>query len=704
MVPFLKDFLENLNAVQSKQILRLLNQMRDRGEIRNSLEFESKLADLASLIKKGELTQRTPVLVYQNGDLLESDAIRTFIENVRLDLEAGLGETERLSTAMHSHNRILTENYFDSIEAGLAELEAETRAYEVLESQKFTGFTKLVKRMNFGAEISTPGADDNDPNTSSLFEDSRGGETLIYSPPGKGEVGIRLGTRKGTVVKFNMFNRVEVLTDATTPQTALDTSTADNTPIKAIDGSLDTAWKHSVLLNEDPDSVRLIFAPSFIGARRINALVIHPLSDVAMKLFSVSYIDSGGQEVSLDLGTTTVGQADVLFERSSLRGSRHSRYKDWILPNVRRVIPVGDIIARKIIFTFQQDTGSDGDFFYFDNDLGSWRKGTPIEDFLEGGFGETSESVVEDGIFGETSESVVEKIFGETSESIVEDGPIDAYLSDDPTLVYVNTDEEIPVGETSEQPPSYRQARFHEYVFGLKDLSVIEREYGSNGFFVPESFEMNKAPNILALYTDADYPIGYLSDIEFLLVKKNYDSSGGFLDAESLPMLPFGTSSVNERLFLTDRQVATSGNDTGVLRFYPDFTESLIVYKEGTSLTIGTDYTVSVDGGTFSSVVPPAGTISDPPECRIRIVAPQSGVFYAISYTPLLSSSTAGSEVWLNQNHSVRLGRYQTYVFNNQRESGSVSSCIMGLQIIIRANTLNTRVSPYLREAVLLGD
>jgi hypothetical protein len=654
MVPFLQDFLSNLSAVQSKQLLRLLGQMRDRGEIRNSVEFEARLTDLANLIKKGELTQRTPPLVYENGDLLESDAIRTFIENVRLDCEAALGETERLGNAIRAHNRVLTKNYFDAIEAGLSDLEAETRAYEVLENQRFTGFSSVVKKFSFDGAISAPGANRNEPASSSLFIDGRGGETLIYSPPGNGEAGLHLGISKDSIEHENMFDRIEVLTDSTTPQTTLDTSMAENTPIKAIDGSADTAWRHSVLLSENPDSVRLILAPSFIGARRVSAIVIHSVADVSMRLISATYTDSGGQERDLDIG---VARSGSLFRRSRPLGSGGFRTGDWILPNTRRVVPVGDIVARRFSLTFQQDTGSDGDFFFFNTELGSWQKDTSIED------------IIDDTTFV----------------------PWDGF--------------EVPadLGFIDLPGSGQQQASFFEYVFGLKEISTIEREYGPNGFFVPELFEMSTAPNILALYTDIEYPVGDLSDIEVLLQKENYDVNSSLLDVETIPMLPYGTSSINERLFLAENQVVTSGNDTGLLRFYPDFSESITVYREGTALTLGTDYTVSVDGFTFSSVLPPLGTATDPPVCRIRITAPQSGVFYTVSYTPLLSSTAAGSEVWLNQDHTVRLGRYQTYVFNNQRPSGKVSHCRLGLQIIIRANTLDTRISPYLREIVLLG-
>ncbi len=663
MVPFLKGFLSNFNTVQSKQILRILSQQRDRGEIRNLKDFESKLVELANLVQKDKLGQRTPLLTFEESDLLESDAIRTFIEYVRLDLEAALGETERLSNSMRAHNRILVENYFDSIEAAVTELEAETRAYEVLETQKYTGFSSLVKKWSFNSSISVPGADNDDAFSSSLFVDFRGGETLYYSPPKKGDGGIHLDVDDNGSESASFFDKIEILTDSTTPQTALDTSMKENTPVKAIDGDRDTAWRHSVLLTEYADTCRLVLAPSFTGAKRISALVIDPLSDVAMKLVSVSYVDSGGQVVDLPLGSSKAGFSSTLSRRSSHLGTRLSRESDWILPNQRYVLPVGDIIARKFIITLQQDTANDGEFFYYDKDLGGWAHDTEMESFVQGLMRDALE-------YGGPQGAEIPYEFGFIGE-LIEDR---------------------------------RQARFVEYSFGVKEISTLTREYSPNGLFVPEPFVLGSAPSVLALYSDADYPIGEATDIEFTLRKENYDADGLLLDVETLPMLPYGTSSVDERMYFVENHGSLFVNDTGVLRFYPDFDESFEVYQEETLLVLGTDYYISIDNGTtWESTLPLSGTETDPPLCLVRVDGSQGGSIYRSVYTPLVSTASAGGEVWLNRDHTVRLGRFQTYVFNNQKPTGVTKSCKLGLQIILRANTLNTRVSPYLREAVLLG-
>jgi len=365
MVPFLDNVLRNLPAIQSKQVLRILSQMRDRGEIRTHKEFQKKLTELSKLISKNEFKQRSPALAMGEGELLESDAVRTFLELVQLDLEAALGESERLSNISRAHHRILTENYFDAIEAAVEELEAEARAYEVLDVRRYNGFSSVYKIYNFAGAVGAAGADRNDSLASSLFVDERGGQELILSPPKGGEMGMHLGLEAGSAERTYYFDSVEVLTDSTTPATAFNTSPEENKPYKAIDGNRDTAWRYSVLLSDYVDTCRLKLGLSFSAARRVNAIVIDPLADINVKVADISYVDSGGEEHELNIGSNHIGSGGYggMNRRGHLPSARFDR-NDFVAPNRRLVFPVGDIIASKIVLTLQQDTALDGEFFY----------------------------------------------------------------------------------------------------------------------------------------------------------------------------------------------------------------------------------------------------------------------------------------------------------------------------------------------------
>jgi hypothetical protein len=415
-------------------------------------------------------------------------------------------------------------------------------------------------------------------------------------------------------------------------------STADNVASNAIDGSKDTAWRHSILLLEHPDVCRLKVALSFVAASRVNALVVEPLADSPMELISASYVDSGAESHDIEIGS-----AAAQATKKGLLGAINTNRENWTFGNTQKVISVGDIIAKKIILTFQQNTGFDAPFIYSE-DRGSWRKG------------------------------------------------------------------DLPTGRGISYTLGFRdieaqKAFFAEYSFGLKELSVLEREYLPNGLFVIEPFIANPAPVALAVHGDiVPNTIGN-DDIEIFLRKTNFDKSNNLIDVESFPVLLYGTDTVEERLFLT----RTVGNnflfDTGQTRFYPDFDEELTVYQDGRALILGTNYEISVDdGATWESSLPLSGTPLAVHNCLIKLLLPQSGSFYTVSYTPLCSTELTGGEVFLNETKTMRLDRYQTYIFNNARIGNTVHHCDITLQIITRSNDSYNRASSFLREIVVLAD
>jgi hypothetical protein len=87
----------------------------------------------------------------------------------------------------------------------------------------------------------------------------------------------------------------------------------------------------------------------------------------------------------------------------------------------------------------------------------------------------------------------------------------------------------------------------------------------------------------------------------------------------------------------------------------------------------------------------------------VKIDAPRTDSIYTVSYSPLISSQEEGSEVFLTPSKKVWLERYQIVAFDASRPTTTIDHSRMCLQILSRGNTLNTRISPYVREIVLLG-
>lgn len=690
MLPFLAKFLRNYPATQTKQILNLISQARERGEITNSKELKEQLDLLAEVVDEEELKIQAPFLYFYDGDMLESDALRTFVQKVQLDTEASLGEVEHLGNAIRAHHRILVDHYFNSVDSAISELEKKIKGYELLALYGDRGFNG-VRVFDFNGSISVPGmtkqsygiltssgvytpdrgiartqeegsgrkevekrddfVTEGEPNTvvetrdkrvtklhlrneskkdTGVFVDKRGSQELFWSPPAHGEEGVRLAISEE---RFHTFSEVEIINDATTTASDRRVETSNevsgNDIENILDGLPDTSWIHSIKTRRPVDSCRMKLFLRFSGAKRINAVSIDPVSGIAMKLVNASYLNHAGFETSISISETL------------------------LRPSTKNIVDLGDITAKGIFLTFQQSTGEEVDYV------------TDRE---------------KDGDFDVISPTTV----------------LSTWAADQH-----NREEDIVIGDFIKHET--KQVYYIDYKFGFKDITAIDRIFEENGLFIPEVF-ISDPVNSMSIFANIDYPTqpSVFTDVEFTVRKENFFSDGSLADVELFPILPNNVSQVQERLFLNQKVVSGLVSDAGILRFYPDFTQSFAVYSNTSLLTAGTEYEVSVDSGATLESVPPSTSPEKTPECLVILSSPRTDKIYTVVYTPLVSTQVAEGEVFVNKNKTITLERDEMYVFKNNRPQGEISRCNVTLQVIVRSNTLNTRITPFLKDVVLL--
>jgi hypothetical protein len=636
---YLSGFLRNLPAIQTRQLFRILSKKRDLGELRTYQEFQDELDNLSKIFHKDNLKNQLPQLAFADGDLLESNAVSTFMEYLLLDMEALLGEAEHISNASRAHHRILVENYFNAIEAAIVELEKKVRAYEVLTANKYTGFDD-IKVLDFTNSISVAGL------TPKSFVDERGKENLAWSPARLGEEGLKLAINPEVVLENYYFTHIELLTDSETvnshPRYQDLTPIDGNVPANAIDGDSRTSWQHTVLVSDPPDEATIKIKLSFEGAQRTNAISIDPIASPEMKLSNIHYINNSNQIIDLQI-----------TER-------------YLSSSGENVVELGNIIAKAIILTLKQSSGANLDLIQV-NESGSWlnRENPVASPRTSGNFDEA------------ISRTVTRHKMNETN-SVLTDSDFENFT------------------DTSRATFSGLQ-----FSFGLKNVFCIAREYLSTGFFLPQAYR-TPTLNTIALKADLTQPAGYSTDIEFTLRKENYDTYDDLIDTEVFPVLPFGTSTVRERVFLALQEDGSEILNAGELRFYPDFGESFTIYKDEVALTLGVDYKLSVDNGTTWESVSPTATPGVPQKCLVMITSPRGESIYLAAYTPLLSSREEGGEIFLNADRTSWLDRHQTYVFRTYRSIRPIKFSRLYLEIILRLNSFDPRVTPVLKEVLLL--
>lgn len=255
------------------------------------------------------------------------------------------------------------------------------------------------------------------------------------------------------------------------------------------------------------------------------------------------------------------------------------------------------------------------------------------------------------------------------------------YLSVDSGIV-LGTDEntltDINIDFTSTQP-TYNKSLLDEikalpnvqskslngwlYTFSLDKLDVGYGAYKKSGVFVSQPIKISSTPDRIAIDStliksvDANSNVG--EAVEFYCYVFEYDENNHLINREVLPIYSLSDTNVEHELI----HLNVSG--IGKLRFFPDVEEDITIYRDFTPLTVGTDYTISVDKGTtYESTTTYSASPSGPPyEYNIAISSISPTSIYTATYTPkkleissnypiYVGSSTIGV---LNSDGSIKL-------------------------------------------------
>ena len=233
-------------------------------------------------------------------------------------------------------------------------------------------------------------------------------------------------------------------------------------------------------------------------------------------------------------------------------------------------------------------------------------------------------------------------------------------------------------------------ARGYFYTMGFDYIGVKNSDYEDTGIYVSTVLSSTTRPALAMVSANIEHSEDStgnpLDTIEFSLAKLNYDSTGLLVSTEVLPVLYEAGDVLHEMLIL----------DTGVgrLRFYPDLSTAK-VYRDFTLLTLGTDYRLSVDGGTtyWSTLAElQADTPVGPPmRLTVEILSPKIASIYTVSYTP--ASAIGSDPVYLNASGTVEFNG-RGIAFNYLPDQAIVRSDIYTVIILRSLDFSSTRETP----------
>jgi hypothetical protein len=667
---FLNKLGTKLPSVQGRQVMRLLEKKRQLGELRTLDDLRDKLKELTDDLLQKRIKPTFRLWPAVGKEDISSEKYNDMMERTEQDLEAIFEEANNLYDILDVHNFLIKEVALRDIESGLNNLEGQVALYEFLidaEDSYSDGIFNTFKDTT-GSFI-----DASAQVAKFLFADHRA--TKSISPTKRAIIDlvgeqIIMAPEEETYISPK---GAEHLAGSFSTRSELDAYFPDIKVSNLIDNTTGTYWAVPILvLSQANNGVYAEIAIDLPSAQDITFLEIEPATTKPMILQSVAYLDSAKQtryisttEITLNHEKTTLffntANTVRVFLRFQQKNFTELQFKQNLVSNTSRVIGQGTQYTR-----------------------------------LE------SIDLDEDVVNSISSPFISEDILGLDNTDF---GTSRRYYE------YIVALDNIKVGRHKYQDLSFFASN-KKHTKDLRQIALRVDEVRPMENFIESSAGISLASQHTypARTTDEDQKF-YHGSVEYLAIIELLNQAGEVEMTGIVPVLPLQAERVyHERLIFTNKIRSLSLlKDAGALRFYCEESNTdIVVYRNGLPLVYATDWEFVATGHATGLTVETPGTGTRMKRGIQILSRERQSDFYTISYTPKKGSSylsPSGASlltvVDLIGDLSMRLTPNGTIIVEAERVSSSIVSANVYLQIIMRRNSQNNRVSPSVQEFLL---
>jgi len=687
MAQYLQKFAGTIGKRQSEQILKLLSQQRNSGQIRSVQEFTQKLQGLMFDLTSTVLTPSLKHWMAEQGEDIDSETYNFMLDRVEDDLSAGFEEANNIDEVQRSHEAIVRDVILKNLRAGVNELDSKITLFEFL-NKDTRGFDSAI--FSTFRESKDERTQRQGTQATLLFRDPRElGELIPTSQDADVEL---IGERLVLATDLSPFYTVadvRQIFDSESPQSELIVEPAGTNLRNIVDDTQGTYWIQSLLFSEKKEFVKVKVELNLGTVREINIIEIEPAAQFGIVVEDISYVDGNNTVVNLGIPERFIdAPASIRFRK---------------------------IATDRIIITFRNDNSCKTNF-QFNEDVQPLfgqaldqppLKVEPKPDSLSKELDEAIASPKIKAVLG-LKQRTRQEFQGYDFTTGIDNVRV-GLTEHQNRSIYISSPLEVcGVGELG-----LRTLESRPYLEGLGQ----DVKFTSTTYDITNDTSLTDDSTLLVGETSNTYFIG---SIEYWVVKQDVDSEGQLLQTTTFPVLPLEVGRVeHERLVLTGKSATTlSEPDLGEAMFFTNRTDGNIkVYRNGVLITDNTGVPLASDGwqdvSTVADRTPGNGT---PMKFKVQILDRLPGDIFTISYNPVTSSTQALPKnlseftqvgglntVDLVGDLSARMCAGQIVILNRIGEDDANQDSNVFLVIILRQNAAEATLTPAVEEYTLMG-
>ena len=314
MSKFLESFIQSIPAIQGRQIISVLNELRNNGTIRTVEEYRTQLQKLTTILAQGKPVPISKLFLGSKGETIDSESFNFMLNRFSDDIDTLLNEISLIAETANAHKFIIRDRLVKDIELAISSLSVDVRKNEILANNSL-GFS-VVQYNDFSSQDELRFVRSESKIASDLFYERRSKAVLGPEHDAAVDVISKTMTLPYERSENHVITNVDI--EYTTNSDARYFNVAfPELSLNAISDNTDnTYWATSIVADQVvPEGTSIELVITMDGLRETSHIEVDPVLYNDFYIESISYINSNDEQVEI------TGSSDPILIDESKRVS-----------------------------------------------------------------------------------------------------------------------------------------------------------------------------------------------------------------------------------------------------------------------------------------------------------------------------------------------------------------------------------------------
>jgi len=553
MSKYLDSFIQSIPAIQGKQIMSVLNELRNSGAIKTVEEYRAKLQELTTILSQGKPIPISKLFLGDKGETIDSESFNFMLDRFSDDIDTLLNEISLIADTANAHRAIIRDKLIKDIDLSIRSLTVDIRKNEVLANSGL-GFS-VVQYNDFSNQDELRLARSEGKVAAELFYERRSKTVLGQNYDAAVDVISKAMTLPYERSENYVITNVDIEYTTNSDAQYFNVDFPEFKLSNVSDNETETYWATSIMADKViPEGASVELTVTMDGLREVSHIELDPILYNDFYISYISYINSNDELVEIS-GTS-----------------------DPILIDEHKRISFSKITARKIIIGLLQKTHVETTYYTSD---ASTLYDVKVRD------AEIDVTTLSSALYNQDPNQPIIELLNIPGEA--EQVQVSGYA-------YIIGLDNIRIGNAM-----------------YTDTGI----YVSKPLKVDTPVLMALDTNEEYTYIDSGTSILPKGSVEYSIRKQNYDSSDILIDTETFNILPNTTSTIRKEYLVINKESREAilrfrAKTASVLVYFSENQTALTGRVEGEDASVSDIYEINENGTKITFLhYPPNGVVFD---------------------------------------------------------------------------------------------